>query len=67
MFAQTANQAGSMSPQTVLQRVRNIDIKTAVTVGVISAEVFGFFKVGEILGRFKIVGYRSSNAHEEHH
>ncbi|KAF2231682.1 putative mitochondrial F1F0-ATP synthase g subunit [Viridothelium virens] len=67
IFAQTANQAGSMSPQSVLQQIRNIDTKTVVTLGVISAEVLGFFKVGEILGRFKLVGYRSNGGHGEHH
>lgn len=37
-----------------------------VTVGVIAAEVLGFFTVGEMLGRFKIVGYRGTPAHELH-
>ncbi len=32
---------------------------------VVTAEVLGFFTVGEILGRFKLVGYRGEK--EEHH
>jgi len=30
------------------------------TVGIVAAEVIGFFSVGEMIGRMKIVGYRSS-------
>jgi hypothetical protein len=36
-----------------------------VSGGVILAEVLGFFTVGEIIGRFKLVGYRGEK--EEHH
>lgn len=28
------------------------------TVGVIAAELLGFFTIGEMIGRFKLVGYR---------
>lgn len=31
--------------------------------GVIGAELLGFFTVGEILGRFKLVGYRGDTHH----
>ena len=55
-----------MSSQNVLHQVRNINTQNLVGVGVVLAEVIGFFSVGEILGRFKIVGYRSSNPHREH-
>jgi len=52
--------------QNVLHQVRNIGTQDLVGVGVVLAEVIGFFSVGEMLGRFKIVGYRSSNPHKEH-
>lgn len=29
-----------------------------VSAGVVGAEVLGFFTVGEMVGRFKLVGYR---------
>jgi hypothetical protein len=35
-------------------------------VGVAGAEVLGFFTVGEMLGRFKIVGYKGDAGHEHH-
>jgi F-type H+-transporting ATPase subunit g len=62
----TAEQAIN-NPQTFLTRLRNLDHATLTTVGVTTAEVIGFFSVGEMLGRFKIIGYRSSGAHAEHH
>ena len=33
--------------------------------GVIVAEVLGFFTVGEMLGRLKLVGYRGDREHHE--
>jgi F-type H+-transporting ATPase subunit g len=55
------------NPETFLTRLRNLDHATLTTVGITTAEVIGFFSVGEIIGRFKIIGYRSSGAHAEHH
>lgn len=36
-----------------------------VTVGVLGAEVLGFFTVGEMIGRMKLVGYRGDTRHHE--
>ena len=36
-----------------------------VSGGVIAAEVLGFFTVGEMLGRLKLVGYWGDVAHHE--
>ncbi|MCJ1309635.1 hypothetical protein MMC25_003295 [Agyrium rufum] len=61
----TANNAASMSPETMLSRIRNLDGKKMVGGAVIVAEVLGFFTIGEIIGRRKIVGYRGGQgAHE---
>ena len=46
-----------MNPLRYLRTVSNQQLATA---GVILAEVVGFFTVGEIIGKFKIIGYRSS-------
>jgi F-type H+-transporting ATPase subunit g len=40
-----------------------MDSATLKQVGIVTAEVIGFFSVGEMLGRFKIVGYRSEAPH----
>lgn len=54
------------NPQSFLTRLRNLDHATLTTVGVTTAEVIGFFSIGEIIGRFKVVGYRSTGAHAHH-
>ncbi|KAI9682317.1 MAG: hypothetical protein M1817_000371 [Caeruleum heppii] len=48
----------AMTPQHLLSQIRNVDRKTMVTSGVVVAELLGFFTVGEMIGRFKLVGYR---------
>ncbi|CAH0029508.1 unnamed protein product [Clonostachys rhizophaga] len=45
------------SPQNIINSVRNISVAQLATGGVIFAETLGFFTVGEIIGRFKLVGY----------
>lgn len=54
------------NPQSFLTRLRNLDHATLTTVGVTTAEVIGFFSIGEMIGRFKIVGYRTTGAHTHH-
>jgi F-type H+-transporting ATPase subunit g len=49
----------------ILNRARNLDRQQLTTVGIVAAEMLGFFTVGEMIGRLKIVGYRSS-AHHNH-
>ncbi|KAK2751048.1 hypothetical protein FQN57_000123 [Myotisia sp. PD_48] len=44
-------------------RLRNFDAKQWAIVGVTTAEVIGFFSLGEIIGRFKLVGYHGEVAH----
>lgn len=52
------------NPQSFLTRLRNLDSAALGTVAIITAETIGFFSVGEIIGRFKIVGYRGeTHAH----
>lgn len=49
---------GDANPTTILNRVRNMNRQQWASVGVISAEVLGFFTVGEIIGKRKLIGYR---------
>ena len=42
-----------------------MDGKQLASVGVIGAEILGFFTVGEMIGRLKVVGYRSDREHHE--
>jgi hypothetical protein len=54
------------SPSTPFQAMRNIGTSQLITAGVVTAEILGFFTVGEMIGRMKLIGYRSSS-HDEHH
>lgn len=63
--AENAAQNAMNNPQGFLTRLRNMDHATLTTVAVVTAETIGFFSIGEIIGRFKIVGYRGG--HGEHH
>lgn len=64
--AERSAEAAITNPQSFLTRLRNLDTATLTTVGVVGAETIGFFTIGEMIGRFKIVGYRSS-APPAHH
>jgi F-type H+-transporting ATPase subunit g len=61
--ASEANNA-AQQPANVLSQVRSMSREQWYSIGVVAAEVVGFFSVGEIIGRFKLIGYR---AKEEHH
>ena len=54
------------NPESFLERLRNFDTATVTTVAVVAAETIGFFSVGEMLGRFKIIGYRGDLSGEHH-
>jgi F-type H+-transporting ATPase subunit g len=59
---QQVAETAAKNPETFLVRLRNMDSATWTQVGIVGAETIGFFSVGEMLGRFKIVGYRSGAA-----
>ena len=53
------------NPQSFMESVRNMDSTALLTAGVVAAEAVGFFCIGEMIGRLKIVGYRAEQ--QEHH
>jgi len=55
-----SSSAAQIQPSNVLSQIRNVDRQQLAVVGVVAAEVLGFFTVGEMIGRFKLVGYRSA-------
>lgn len=65
LLQSTASSAAAANPASALERARNISTAQLVGGGVLLAEVLGFFTVGEIIGRFKLVGYHGETAH--HH
>ncbi|KAI2622531.1 GroES-like protein [Hypoxylon sp. NC1633] len=56
----------AQQPAALLQQARSISRAQLVTGGVLLAECVGFFTVGEMIGRFKIVGYHG-DSHAAHH
>ncbi|KAF2638231.1 hypothetical protein P280DRAFT_471354 [Massarina eburnea CBS 473.64] len=67
LFNKAADVANSSAaqPANVLNRVRSISSAQWLSASVVAAEVVGFFTVGEIIGRRKLVGYRP-NTHGAH-
>jgi F-type H+-transporting ATPase subunit g len=51
--------------RSAIQVLREGNAKDLVFAAVLTAEIIGFFKVGEIIGRRKLVGYRAQTHH--HH
>lgn len=63
-FSSAENTVNSMTLNGILRRVRNLSRQQLVSAGIVAAEVLGFFTVGEIIGRFKLVGYRGDVGHD---
>ncbi|KAF6234904.1 hypothetical protein HO173_006834 [Letharia columbiana] len=61
----TTDTASTMSPEGILSRIRNVNRQQLVSAAVIGAEVLGFFTVGEMIGRMKLVGYSGDTEHHE--
>ncbi|KAI1821293.1 GroES-like protein [Xylaria intraflava] len=59
--AQTAQQPG-----TIQSRLQGLNRAQLVAGGVVAAECLGFFTVGEMIGRFKIIGYHGETAAAHH-
>ncbi|KAI1259913.1 GroES-like protein [Xylariaceae sp. FL1019] len=63
--SETASKA-TQQPASVLSRVQNLSRAQLVAGGVVAAECIGFFTVGEMIGRFKVVGYHGEPAAAHH-
>ncbi|ORY14151.1 mitochondrial F1F0-ATP synthase-like protein g subunit [Clohesyomyces aquaticus] len=59
LLTQTSSTISTIQPANLINRVRDLSTEQWAANGVIAAEVLGFFTVGTMIGRFKIVGYRS--------
>lgn len=64
LFSQVSKNSAT-TPSAILQQARNINTTQMVSMGVITAELLGFFTVGEMVGRMKLVGYRGETS--SHH
>lgn len=53
------------TPEGILSRIRNVNRQELAFLGVVGAEVLGFFTIGEMIGRMKVVGYTGAVEHHE--
>ena len=65
IFNKGVNTGSSYSPEALLGRIRDLNTQQMIAAGVVGAEVIGFFTVGEMLGRMKLVGYSGDREHHE--
>ena len=60
----TTSSLGLLEPSKVMNRMRNLDRRQMLNIGVVTAELLGFYTIGQMIGRLKIVGYHSDKSLE---
>jgi F-type H+-transporting ATPase subunit g len=63
-MSSASSAARAATPESILSNIRNVDRKQLVSISVVFAEVLGFFTVGTMIGRMKVVGYHGEVHHE---
>lgn len=63
-FSTAENTANSVNIGGIMSRIRNFNTQQLASVGIVTAEVLGFFTIGEIIGRLKFIGYQGDK--EQH-
>jgi F-type H+-transporting ATPase subunit g len=63
-MSSASSAAGGTTPESILSSVRNVNGKQLASIGVVFAELLGFFTVGTMIGRMKVVGYHGEVHHE---
>jgi len=66
LFNRISSEAANTTPQNMLSQLRGMSSAQWASIGVVAAEVVGFFSIGEIIGRFKLVGYRVKEHGDDH-
>jgi F-type H+-transporting ATPase subunit g len=64
IMSSASSAAGTATPEGILSNIRNLDRKQLASIGIVFAEVLGFFTVGTMIGRMKVVGYHGEVHHE---
>ncbi|KAK5451900.1 ATP synthase subunit G atp20 [Exophiala xenobiotica] len=59
-----SSMTNSVNPESALSTVRNVNSQQLTTAAIVFAQVLGFFTVGEMIGRMKLVGYHGEVHHE---
>jgi len=64
IMSSASSATNAVNPEAVLSSIRNVNRRQLTTVGIVFAEILGFFTVGEMIGRMKVVGYHGEPHHE---
>lgn len=64
IMSSAESMTSGVSPESILSRIRNVSRQDFASIGVVGAEILGFFTVGTMLGRMKLVGYHGEPHHE---
>jgi F-type H+-transporting ATPase subunit g len=63
-MSSASSAAGAATSDSILGNIRNANRKQVVSASVAFAEILGFFTVGTMIGRMKVVGYHGEVHHE---
>jgi F-type H+-transporting ATPase subunit g len=63
-MSSASSAVGGTTPESILSSIRNVDRKQMISISVVFAELLGFFTVGTMIGRMKVVGYHGEVHHE---
>ena len=64
LMSRASSASNYITPETILSNIRNTNRQQLISFSVIGAELLGFFTVGTMIGRMKIVGYHGQPSHE---
>ncbi|KIX07380.1 uncharacterized protein Z518_02033 [Rhinocladiella mackenziei CBS 650.93] len=63
IMSSSSSVTSSFNAESIRRTIRNLNTKQLATAGIVFAEILGFFTVGEMVGRMKIVGYHGEPQH----
>ncbi len=63
LLSRASSVSNYITPETILSNIRNTNRQQLISLSVIGAELLGFFTVGTMIGRMKIVGYHGQPNH----
>lgn len=63
LLSNSGSAANSITSETILSNIRNTNRQQLISLSVIGAELLGFFTIGTMIGKVKLVGYHGEASH----
>lgn len=60
------NAASNATPEAAMSSIRSVSGEQVGGIAIAAAQILGFFTVGTMIGRLKLIGYHGEVHHEEH-